>query len=839
MANDYRFTCPLPGGMHARPASALEHIARRFTCDVSIVNGRTGQSANAKSVLGIVSLDIRSGDPCRLLSVGRDAAWAIESLRVFIERTLPHVDDAPPPVEPEPGGLDLPRVLRQAGAVVTPGVAAAGGIGIGHAFSVSGFRVPDSIPLAGAVDPEAEARGIEEAFGRMLQRYDDRIARGESRVEADVLRAHRSVARDPEFSQIIVHALRTGQRTAAGAIVEAEARLAGMLAATGSALLRERALDIRDVCRDLLAEVYGPALREQPPSLNRPSVCLADTLTPGQFLGLDRRWLRGLVLAHGGTTSHTVVLARSHGVPTLVGVAGLDAAALDGSEVVVDADLGALVSHLTGAARRYYDLERLRLDRRRQRERRFAERPAETDDGRRVEVAANVGAAADVAEAVTAGAESIGLFRTELMFLARKDAPTEDEQFAEYRQALVDAAGRTVIIRTLDAGGDKPLPYLAIPREDNPFLGYRGVRIYAEFDAVFRAQARALLRASALGALRVMIPMVTSLEEVRWVRGVFAEERGRLQAAGIAVDPSLPVGAMIEVPAVAFMIGELSREVDFFSIGTNDLLQYFLAADRSNPRVARLANPLEPAFLRLLDRIVADAHAHGRWIGLCGELGGHARALPLLVGLGLDEISLAAPGVAAAKALLSGLSASSCRALLDRALLATDAAEVMRLLGERGHWRTEPVIEPDLVALDADVRTKEEAIKAAVDLLYGAGRSDLPRAVEDAVWEREATYPTGVGFGFAIPHCRTAAVAANSLVVLRLRDAVSWGAADDQPVRVVVLLAVRESESATEHLRVLAALARRLAHEEFRRSLERAADASGVCAAIQSIQETP
>ena len=240
------------------------------------------------------------------------------------------------------------------------------------------------------------------------------------------------------------------------------------------------------------------------------------------------------MLAHGGTTSHTVILARSRGIPTLVGVEGLDAAALAGQEVVVDADLGAVVTGLTPAVRRYYDMERRRLDRRRARVRRFIERPAVTADGRGVEVAANVGSAAEVADAVAGGADGIGLFRTEMLFLARPSAPSEEEQFDEYRRAVADAGGRPVIVRTLDVGGDKPLPYLAVPKEDNPFLGYRAVRIYPEFEALFRTQVRALVRASAFGALRVMIPMVSRLDEAVWVRRVVAEEQAALAAAGVA-----------------------------------------------------------------------------------------------------------------------------------------------------------------------------------------------------------------------------------------------------------------------------------------------------------------
>ncbi len=496
---------------------------------------------------------------------------------------------------------------------------------------------------------------------------------------------------------------------------------------------------------------------------------------------------------------------------------------------MVDADLGAVVTGLTPAVRRYYDMERRRLERRRNRVQRFIERPAATFDGRRLEVAANVGSASEVAEAVAAGADGVGLFRTEMLFLARPSAPSEEEQFDEYRRAVADAAGRPVIVRTLDVGGDKPLPYLAWPKEDNPFLGLRGVRIYPEFDALFRAQVRALLRASAFGMLQVMIPMVARLDEAAWVRRVVTDEQAALRAAGVAFDPQMPVGAMIEVPSAALMIGQLSGSLDFFSIGTNDLMQYFAAVDRTNPRLAALADPLEPSFIRLLHQVVTDAHAAGRWVGLCGEMGGQARCLPLMVGLGLDEISLAAPDIAVTRGLVAELSAEGCAALVNRAMRAATGAEVAQILEERGHWREMPLTEPEIVELDVDCRTKEEAIKAAVDLLYAAGRTDRPREIEEAIWRREESYSTGFGHGFAIPHCQTGAAGASSMAVVKLRAGVDWNATDGQPVRTVILLVVREAEQAATHMRVLASLARRLMHEEFRAEVEREQDPAALC----------
>jgi fructose-specific PTS system IIA-like component len=833
MSSVLRFAFPLSGGMHARPASALEHAARRFAADVSVTNLRTGQTANAKSVLGIVGLDIREGDSCRLEVTGPDAETAIESLTGFIERALPHVDDAAPRAQATAMAFSLPPMLRREQATTITGTPVVAGIGIGRAFVMAGRTVPDSLLRTGAGDVAAEAARVERALDRLQDRYDARLGASARSLEDDLLRAHRSVARDPEFAETIARGIRERDLTAAGAIAEAETHFTEMLAATGSAVLRERALDIRDVCRALLREVYGDTLPTDDIVLEADAVCVAETLTPAQLLSLDREHVKGLVLVQGGTTSHTVILARSRGIPTVVGVEGLDPAALDGHEVIVDADLGAVVTGLTPSVRRYYDMERRRLDRRRARVRRFIERPATTFDGRRMEVAANVGSAADVAEAVAGGADGVGLFRTEMLFLARPSAPSEEEQFDEYRRAIVDAAGRPVIVRTLDVGGDKPLPYLTWPKEGNPFLGLRGVRIYPEFEALFRTQVRALLRASAFGSLRMMIPMVARLDEAAWVRRIVTQERAALATAGVAFDRPVPLGAMIEVPSAALMIGQLSVVLDFFSLGTNDLLQYFAAVDRTNPRLASMADPLEPSFIRLLHQVVTDAHAAGRWVGLCGEMGGQARCLPLMIGLGLDEISLAAPDIAAIRGLLADLSGSGCAALVERAMEAATSREVEQLLDERGHWREMPLTEPDLVELDVDGRTKEEAIKAAVDLLSAAGRTDRPREIEEAVWRREETYSTGFGHGFAIPHCQTDAAAASSMAIVKLRAGVDWNAIDGQLVRTVILLVVREAESAGTHMRVLASLARRLMHEDFRADLEREQDPAALCALLK------
>jgi fructose-specific PTS system IIA-like component len=348
--------------------------------------------------------------------------------------------------------------------------------------------------------------------------------------------------------------------------------------------------------------------------------------------------------------------------------------------------------------------------------------------------------------------------------------------------------------------------------------------------ALFRAHVRALLRASAAGPLRTMVPMISCVEEAVWVRGIVDEEKKRLAEAGKAFDSSMPLGAMIEVPSAAFLIDRLSAAMDFFSIGSNDLLQYFAAADRSDPRVDRLASPASPAFARLLHKIVGDAHARGRRVSLCGEMAGDTRCLPLLAGLGLDGVSMAPPLIAAAKAELSGMTLAHCEQVLQSAMAAATGEEVRRLLDGAHAHPSAPVVTRDLVVIGSEARTKAEAIKEAVDRLYVAGRTDRPRDVEDAVWNAESDrYSTGFGHGVAMPHGRTDAVRSNSLVVLKLRQPIAWGSADGRPVGIVILLATRQSDVPDAHLAIMSTLARCLVQDECRQRIEAEDDADAVC----------
>ena len=824
-----QFICPLPNGMHARPASSLEEAARDFTSEIILVNERSGRAANSKSVLAIIGADIRHNDVCTLSVSGPDEKEAFAAMEIFVDKALPHCDDALVSSVKSNGEPHVPLMAQDASVTVHHGACVVGGVALGRIVHVGGFKVPPGLMLNGITDVEAERALLEEGLQKLIEFYDRRAAGAKRKIEIELFKAHRAMARDMEFQRQLREGVVKRNRTAAGAIADAECYFSKMLASAGSALLRERALDIQDICSELLRQIYGKASGSEEVRLEGDSIVVAETLAPGQFLALDRNYLKGLALAHAGTTSHTVILARSFGIPTLTGVHEIADRRLENEEAVLDADGGALLTNLTERARRYYAMEQRRLADRQGRIQKFASCVATTRDGHQIEIGANIASAEEAPVAFAAGAEGVGLFRTEMFFLDRESPPDEAEQFEIYRRGLEAAGDRAVIIRTLDAGGDKPLDYLNLPAEENPFLGCRGVRLYWKFEPLFRTQVRALVRASAHGKLKLLLPMIATVDEARRVKKIISEEQEKCRAEKIPFDPQMPVGAMIEVPSAAFIMEALCKELDFFSIGSNDLLQYFMAADRGNAGVKAIYNTLQPAFLRLLKQIVDAARENRKWVGLCGEAGGKKKILPLVAGLGLDEISVSAPAIAGLKAEIAELSFSDCQRMLAEAMRCATVEEVTALLKQFAAGRGEYLIEPDLIVLDSDAKTKEEAIKQAADRLYVLGRTDNSRAVEEAIWQREQTYSTGFGHGFAIPHCKTDAIRFNSLALLKLRAPVNWDSLDGKPVSIAVLFAARENHSVNEHLKIFSRLARLMIDENFRARIEKENDPETLC----------
>jgi fructose-specific PTS system IIA-like component len=494
---------------------------------------------------------------------------------------------------------------------------------------------------------------------------------------------------------------------------------------------------------------------------------------------------------------------------------------LPGREVVVDANRGFVVPQLSSSVQRFYKREQKTLERRQEILHRAAG-PTTTADGKTLEVAANASSSEDLVLARENGADGIGLFRTEMLLLRREDAPSEEEQFAIYAEAARTSAGRPVIIRTFDIGGDKAVPYLNLPAEDNPFLGYRGVRIYAQHQNLVQSQLRAILRASSLGDLQIMAPMISSLEEVFQFKAGISQAKRDLTLKGIAFNLNIRVGIMIEVPSVAFFLDQLCAEVDFFSIGTNDLSQYFFAADRGNPKVAGLASVCHPAFLSFLKEIVTQIHEAGKWVGMCGEMAANIQHLPLLLGLGLNEISLPAAEIPDIREKISRLRVADCEETLSRAIACRRTKEVDDLLESAQPSQTaQPLLSDQLVLLGSTSQSKEEVIQEIVDAFYIVGRTDDRHRLEEALWTREDLYSTGLGYGFATPHCKTDAVSTDSICVLKLNQPINWGSVDSEPVRMIVSIVMREPQNSGSHLQVFSTLARQLMNEEFRDRLFR------------------
>jgi len=829
------FTFPLANGLHARPASLLQEVCQRFAAAIRFHNGRNRRRADARSVLELVASGTAAGDPCCLEISGPDEKAAGQALRAFLLRVLPHADDnLPPPVSASGQKVWLPPLFQNGAVRILPGRALAPGIGSARAVRLQKARILPRRFAAGKRDVKKELQLFREGCRELESDLRKKAASLQDPNAAGIMRAHLGIISDPGFRNRIIELIAKKQKPAGVAIGETVAHFARSLRRSQSVYLRERVDDLQDLATQLGEKLYGrSAARPWRPS-SKSGVVMAAALTPSELLTLDRRRLRGLVLGGVGLTSHTAILARSFHIPAV----SLPQQALEkiksAEELIVDGQRGLVCVKPDPALKRYYRLEEMKLRLRSRQLARLKNEAARSADGRKLAIAANIGSTAELGPAWKNGAEGIGLFRSETLFLERATPPGEDEQFAVYSEAARSGKGRPVIIRTLDIGGDKRLPYLPLPQEENPFLGYRAVRFYAEQPELIKCQLRAILRAARHGSLKIMVPMVTVLEEVRLVRRLLDAAAAELRERKISHAERMEVGIMVETPAAAFFLDQLGREADFFSIGSNDLLQYFLAADRGNARLGDLYEPLHPAFLRLLFQVADQARKAKRWLGMCGEMAGDPAFLPLLLGLGLDELSMASGQIPGVKTRLRQLKSDECRQLLQRAMQCANSQEVSEMLRDfNNRFLDADVIAPELIRLDTPSRTPDEAIKELCDLLELGGRVEDAHALEEVVWRREQVYATDLGFGFAIPHGKAATVRASSIAFLRPRRPFQWLGKNMAPVRGVLLIAVPATAKGEEHLKLIARLSRRLMHEDFREALLSARDTDSVLTVLR------
>ena len=563
------------------------------------------------------------------------------------------------------------------------GIAASRGIAIGPAFR---FRRVDLCFERHVVeDPAAEWVRFQAALVMAQEQLAEVYAKAEAESGAEqaaIFQAHVLMLDDPELLQAVRMSIEEQGLNAEAALGDAAEMYAEMLEALDDEYLSARAADVRDVATRVLRILLGVA--EFPTAgLDVPSVILARDLTPSDTVLLDKSLVLGFCTAEGGATSHTAILARGLGLPAVVG-AGPDVLDVpDGTEVALNGSDGVLLVAPDAETVAGYRMRQMAVDTVLAKAREHAREPALTQDGHRVEVVANIGNVEGAQVALEAGAEGVGLLRTEFMYLEQVHLPTEEAQYQAYRAIVEAFSDLPVVLRTLDVGGDKELPYLDLPDEVNPFLGVRAIRLCLARPELFRPQLRAVLRAGAAGNLKVMFPMVATVTEVRQARAMLEACRAELLVEGQAVAERVEVGIMVEIPAAAVMADRLVVEVDFFSIGTNDLSQYTMAADRTNAELTALASGFQPAVLRLVRDVIAAAHAQGKWVGLCGELAGEPLAVPILLGLGLDEFSMNPPAIPLAKQIIRSLTMDEAREVAQAALSLDSAEEVRALVRQR------------------------------------------------------------------------------------------------------------------------------------------------------------
>lgn len=828
MALVVEFTCELPNGVHARPASHVETLCNTFSSQIEWHNLRTGRKADARSALALIGTDTLAGDACRLVIQGEDEQNAHQQLEHWIREEFPHCDS--PLAEAITTELDpLPESLTRLNPTLFRAMPVCSGSAQGILTLLTSLDLNALTDLPDAKNVEEEQSALNNGLTLLVKNIELRAMDSESTASA-ILDAHRSLATDTSLRQHLLAGVSQGLSCAQATIATAN-HFCDAFSRSSSSYLQERVLDVRDVCYQLLQHIYGEQRFPAPGQLTQPTVCLADDLTPGQFLELDKTLLKGLLLKSGGTTSHTVILARSFNIPTLVGVDSEGLLQWRNQPVFVDGNAGAVVVNASDAVVRYYQQEARVQQAIREQQRIWLDREARTSDGLRIEIAANIAHAVEAVAAFGNGAEGVGLFRTEMLYMDRTSAPGENELYNIFCQALESANERSIIVRTMDIGGDKPVEYLNIPAENNPFLGYRAVRIYEEYATLFTTQLRAILRASAHGNLKIMIPMISSMEEILWVKEKLAEAKQQLRTEHIPFDEKIPLGIMLEVPSVMFIIDQCCEEIDFFSIGSNDLTQYLLAVDRDNAKVTRHYNSLNPAFLRALDYAVQAVHRQGKWIGLCGELGAKGSVLPLLVGLGLDELSMGSPAIPATKARLAQLDSRACRQLLNQAMACRTSLEVEHLLAQfRMNQQDTPLVTPRCISLDNDWNSKEEVMKGMTDNLLLAGRCRYPRKLEADLWAREAVFSTGLGFSFAIPHSKSEHIEQSTISVARLKAPVMWG---DEEAQFIIMLTLNKHAAGDQHMRIFSRLARRIMHEDFRNALVNASSGEAIASLLQ------
>ncbi|MEH7382330.1 phosphoenolpyruvate--protein phosphotransferase [Bacillus sp. JJ1533] len=560
------------------------------------------------------------------------------------------------------------------------GIAASAGIAIAKSFRL---EHPDlTVEKQTISDKDAEMKRFDEAVNQSKEELE--VIRNRANEElgedkAAIFSAHLLVLSDPELLNPIKEKISSEGVNAEFALQEVANMFITMFEGMDNEYMAERAADIRDVTKRVLAHLLGVTI-SNPSMISEEVIIIAEDLTPSDTAQLNRNYVKGFTTDIGGRTSHSAIMARSMEIPAVVGTKAVTSNIQNGVMVIVDGLDGDVIVDPSEEVLAQYRQKKEQYEAQKAEWAKLKNEKTITSDGEHVELAANIGTPEDVKGVLENGGEAIGLYRTEFLYMGRDQLPTEEEQFEAYKTVLEKMEGKPVVVRTLDIGGDKELPYLNLPKELNPFLGFRAIRLCLEEQDIFRTQLRALLRASTFGNLKIMFPMIATLDEFRQAKAILLEEKETLVANGTAVSDSIEIGIMVEIPSTAVLADQFAKEVDFFSIGTNDLIQYTMAADRMNERVSYLYQPYSPSILRLVSMVIEAAHKEGKWAGMCGEMAGDTIAIPILLGLGLDEFSMSATSILPARTQIKKLSKAEIASHKEKILSMSTTEEVVEFV---------------------------------------------------------------------------------------------------------------------------------------------------------------
>jgi len=672
-------TIPNITGLHARPAAVLAALAKKFDAEISLLKGEA--STNAKSITGIMGLDIQYQDTIQLYATGSDAEEAIGTIISQIQSGLgdeeSRPDSSPKPTETTGDRKSMPTAKNNDPHLLL-GIGASPGITTGVAVHIGEEVFDFEEEATNAYEQKQRLNRAIEASREQLEALIDSMHTQTDTSRAAIFAAHLELLDDPELIEIAKTMIDKGKSAEYG-WQQAFTMTAEQLTALKSKLLAERADDLQDIGKRVLSVLTD----QKSDKLRLPdnAILIAEEITPSFMANIELEKVKGLCSTTGGATSHVAIIARSLEIPLIVGIETRALEIPDNTPLILDGNQGILRVNPSAALLQKTRKEQSVLREERARDLETAKNPAITADGKKVEIVANIGSVNDAAKSIELGGEGVGLLRSEFLFQDRATAPTEEEQYTVYHDMLQVLDGRPLLVRTLDVGGDKPLSYLPLPAEENPFLGMRGIRIGLENPEIFKVQARAILRAGAYGKIRIMFPMISTIDEIRQVKIMLENERRKL-----GVDP-IETGIMIEVPSAAILADQFAKEVDFFSIGTNDLTQYTLAIDRGHPKLAGRVDALDPAVLHLIRLTVEGAHREGRWVGICGGLASDSQAIPVLIGLGIDELSVTVPTIPHIKAEVRKQTLPLCREIAQQAMNCASAAEVRSLLKRSGRER--------------------------------------------------------------------------------------------------------------------------------------------------------